>query len=178
MKKLTKDKAIDILIDVIKNKRTHKDYERVTDYADILRRIITGEDMTPLMRKFDRRESDEQFKQRVRITQHITGTVARNLMKPAYKIPRSNGIQRILKYANDEESKKLHEFNKVLHKFWGDKSLDQYLSDWWIELVLSFTSGVTSIPRKSGRSRTRLRFLRTRLSTISLTTTSCSSLWC
>lgn len=137
MKKLTKEKAFDILTDVVKNKLRHRDYDRVTEYADKLRRIITGEDMTPLMRRFDKRESEAQFQQRVRITQHITGTVARNLMKPAHKIPRSNGIQRILKYANDEESKKLHEFNRVLRKFWGDKSLDQYLSDWWIELVYS-----------------------------------------
>ena len=137
MKKLNKEEALNLLKDIVGGSKRHRDYQRVTEYADTLKRLISGEDMQPLMRRFDQRESKKQFEQRVRITQHITGTVSRNIMKPAYKIPRSNGVQRILKYMNDYESQRQNEFEGILGKFWGDKSLEQYLSDWWIELAYS-----------------------------------------
>jgi len=135
MRKLTNDKAISLLIDIIGGEKRHRDYDRVTEYAKNLTRLITGEDMAPLMRRFDQRESVKQFKQREDITMHITKTVSKNLMKPAYKIPRSNGVQRVLMYEDDNENKKLHKLDGILDKFWGDKSMDQYLNKRWIELT-------------------------------------------
>jgi hypothetical protein len=137
MKKLTIEDGVAILIDVIAKKKRHRDYDRVTKMADNLTRLITGEDMDVLMRQFDRRESTGQFAQRKRITQHITSTVCRNLMKPAYKIPRSNGVRRVLNYKDDSENKKLKDFEAILEKFWGNKSFDDYLSKRWIDLTHS-----------------------------------------
>jgi len=137
MKKFDTDSAFALLVDVVKNNLRHRDYERVTHMASNLTRLITGEDMQPLMRRFDRRESESQFKQRCEITQHITSTVCQNLMKPAYKIPRSNGVRRVLMYSEDAENKRLKEFEAILGKFWGTKSLDDYMGERWIELTYS-----------------------------------------
>ncbi|RKZ05299.1 hypothetical protein DRQ25_16460 [Candidatus Fermentibacteria bacterium] len=137
MKKLTTNSAILLLIDIIKKAKRHRDYSRVTKMADTLQKLITGENMDTLMRRFDLRESEEQFKQRKRITMHITGTVSQNLIKPSYEIPRSNGIQRVLQYEGDIEYERLNEFEGILNKFWGDMSMDDYLGDRWIDLAYS-----------------------------------------
>jgi len=79
-----------------------------------------------------RRESEKEFNQRMRITQHITKTVFQNLIKPSYKIPRSNGALRILEYTNDTESKKKLEFEGILDGFYGDESYDSYLETQYI----------------------------------------------
>ena len=135
MTKMNKEQAVEFLSAVIKGKKRHVDYDRVVEMAKKMKSLITGEDMDSLMRKFDRRESEEQFEQRKQITQHITSTVSRNLMKPEYKIPRSNGVRRILGYSNDTENEKLHKLNKILDKFWGDRSFDEYLGSRWIDLT-------------------------------------------
>ena len=135
MKKLTIDAATALMIDIIAKDKRHRDYKRTVEMSEKMLKLISGEDMGDLMRKFNRRESDEQFEQRVDITQHITGTVAKNLMKPEYKIPRSNGVRRTLAYANDNENSQLHELEGILNKFWGNKSLDKYLNKRWIDLT-------------------------------------------
>lgn len=89
--------------------------------------------MQPLMRQFNRRENDEAFKQRILITQHITKSVFQNLMKPAFKVPRSNSARRILFYRDDVESKNQHELENVLAKFDGDDSLDSYMETQYIQ---------------------------------------------
>lgn len=135
--KLNQQTAINLLVDVVKKKLRHRDYDRVTKMADKLTKLMTGEDMSSLMIRFDPREDQTLFNQRVAITQHITSTVCQNLMKPAYKIPRSNGVRRVLRYTDDNENKKLTKFNDVLSQFWGDKSMDDYLGERWIELSYS-----------------------------------------
>ena len=135
MKKLTTEGGIALLADIIQKEKRHRDYERVTNMADKMKSLITGEEMDGLMRQFTRRESDGMFKQRLEITQHITSTVCKNLIKPEYKIPRSNGVRRILRYTDDTENKKLTEFESILSKFWGTMSLDKYLGKRWIDLT-------------------------------------------
>ena len=124
---------IDYLIRAANGYR-HEDYKRTVDLAETYNKLYTGENMESLMRKFDMRESKEMFEQRKRITQHITSTVMRNLAKPFNKIPRANNLQRVITYEGDEESKKSSEFEKLLSKFWGNKSVDKYISTRWIEL--------------------------------------------
>lgn len=131
---LTTEKAGELLIDVIYNNRQHRDYKRVTDMAEKLMALVTGEDMEPLMKQFKRRESKDEFQQRVLITQNITSTVCQNIKKPARKVPRSNAAQRILAYDDDEEKKKLREIERILKRFWGNVSLEKYLNERWVDL--------------------------------------------
>jgi len=119
--------------EIITRKERHQDYERVVAKAELYRKLLTGEDMDSLMRQFDRREDDEMFAQRKRITQHITKTVSQNIMDVYHKIPRSNSVQRIIAYVNNDTDK-LNLINEKLRKFWGKSSLDDFMNSRWIDL--------------------------------------------
>lgn len=121
------------LAQIIKNKERHPDYKRVCDLSQLYTRLVTGEDMQPLMRQFTRRENEEQFRQRVDITQHITKTVSQNIIEPFYKVPRSNSVQRNITYG-DNDPEKLKSLNDKLNTFWGDESLDGFMNNRWIEM--------------------------------------------
>jgi hypothetical protein len=124
---------IDLLVRAAEGVR-HPNYKRTTDLASQYISFYTGEDMDQWMRRFDLREDDDQFAQRKRITQHITRTVMRNLLKPQYKVPRANNVQRIVKYVNDDNNSKAETLEKILDKFNGTTSVDEYMRDEWIRL--------------------------------------------
>ena len=121
---------IDFLAETI-NGKTHKYYARTVKLADLYMKLVSGEDMDSLMRQFVKREDDELFKQRKEITQHITASVADNIIDIFNKIPRSNSMNRILK--NDNEDK-LDQLVSIMSKFWGIDSLDDYIAVRWLEL--------------------------------------------
>lgn len=124
---------IDRLIDVIKSEIRHDHYNKVTAYALKMKKLITGEGVDSLMRRFTPRETPELFEQRKKITQHITKTVANNLIKPMYKIPRSNGAERMLEYAGGDQNKKTI-MEKLLNNFSGRKNLDMWMNTRYIQL--------------------------------------------
>ena len=132
--KIDEKAGLQLLMDIILNKRRHEYYDRVCDLALKYKRIITGEDMGPLMQQFSPREDTAMFDQRKRITKHITSTVSRNLMKPQYKVPRANNIQRILQYRDDNGQQRANEMEGLLGGFFGNYSLDWYMNNRWIEL--------------------------------------------
>lgn len=131
---LTREQGIRRLLEVVKKDIRHTYYQRTVDKADLYRKLVTGEGMETLLKRFAKRESEELFKQRKEITQHVIRSVVKNLMDVFYKVPRSN-YQRILTYqsANDQSSQAT-ELENVLAKFWGTESLDDYLSTRFIEL--------------------------------------------
>jgi hypothetical protein len=115
----------------IEDKYKHKWYKRTVEYAKKMTALITGEGLDEMMQQFVRREDEMLFKQRKEITQHIVTTVSKNLIKPQYKVPRSNNVQRIITY---EENGKADKLEAILNKFWGEKSLDEYMRNRWIQL--------------------------------------------
>ena len=125
---------IDTLYQVVKGNITHKDYDRVTHLRRLYTSLITGEDMDWLMRRFDLHESAEAFKQRKDITNHITSSVSNNLMKPLYKVPRSNSAKRFIGYDEDNDNKKKKELEAKLGLFWENTSLDNWFSNKWIDI--------------------------------------------
>lgn len=114
--------------------RKHKWYARVNELRSLYVKMITGEGVETIMQRFNPRENTEEFAQRKRITKHITKTVARGLIKPQYKVPRSNGVIRTLQYKEDKQESKKKEFEKIIGKFWGNESLDKWMQSRWIEL--------------------------------------------
>lgn len=121
--------------EIIVRDERHRDYQTVCDHATLYRKLLTGEDMDSLMQQFVMRESTELFKQRIRITQHITKTVSQNVMDVYRKIPRSNSVQRFIGYtASADDNEKLKELNKKLEGFWGKLSLDSWMNTRWIDL--------------------------------------------
>lgn len=125
---------IDIFLWAVRTGKTHSYYDKVTKYADKLKTIATGENIETLMRQFNARESDQMFAQRKNITQNITKTVWRNLIKPQYKVPRSNSMQRTIMYG-DGDHERLRTLDSIIENFSGDISLDKYLGQEWIDLA-------------------------------------------
>lgn len=129
--------AKQILKDTIQKSLTHKDYKRVTDLAKKYKRIITGEGLEEELRQFVRREDKDLFEQRCKITKHITPAVCDGIMKPAFKIPRVDNINKQLIFKDDNNGEKKKELEGKISKFFGDSSLDTYLSTRFLQLSFS-----------------------------------------
>lgn len=119
--------------EIISRNERHPNYVRTVNLAILYRQLLTGENMDSLMRRFDQRESVELFEQRKRITQHITKTVSLNVKDVYHKIPRSNSVQRVIAY-DDNNVDKLKQLNDKLSKFWGKSNIDDYMNSKWIDL--------------------------------------------
>lgn len=117
----------------VANKTKHKHYSHVVAKRKLYRQLVLGEGIDELLRQYVRREDDALFTQRVRITQHITPAISKNLLDVLHKIPRSNSSLRILNYGegNDTKTKTLE---TILAKFWGSKSFDDFVNTRVIEL--------------------------------------------
>lgn len=122
------------LLSAIFNESTHEYYDRVTKLADDYYAYITGDGLNDKMQQFAKRETDDEFDQRKRLTRHIIPSVVSRLVSPERKVPRSNGKLQTISYADDKNEKQLKELNDILSKFWGDKSLDNWMETRWLEL--------------------------------------------
>jgi hypothetical protein len=130
----TSEYLLGVLKTVIEKDIKHENYKRVCELKRKYTSLITGEDMEHLMRRFDKHESQDMFNQRVRITSHITQSVAKNLIKPLYKIPRSNSVNRVITYKNDKDQERVKKFEEILSEFYGDDTLDNWFNTRWIDL--------------------------------------------
>lgn len=125
--------AIKIVKDIISGGLRHKNYLRTCQLAKEYKAIITGEGIEPYMKKFDRRETQDEFNQRVSLTVNITSTVCGNLIDPQKKLSRSNSIEKTLLYT-DNNIDKFYALNRIINTFYqGNKSVESYMSKVWIE---------------------------------------------
>lgn len=141
----------DVFKPVLEGKR-HKNYDRSVQLAKLYFTIITGEGMDEMLTEVAGIETPELFKQRKKITKHITKTASNNLISPQYKVPRANNIQRIIRYDDQEQTNKLNGF---INKFYGSKSVDAYLNEEYIRLnnldpnsfmIINWGNNVTPYP--------------------------------
>lgn len=117
------------LIEVVKGAR-HPFYTHVTDKAKKYRTLITGAGMDDLLRQFVRREDKDLFKQRVRLTKHVTKAVSNNLLDPVYKLTKAR-YQVVLEHDNED---KLKVIMASRNHYWGTKSLDHWMRQRFIKL--------------------------------------------
>lgn len=110
----------------------HRWYKRTVEKADLWTTLSTGEGMDKLLKQYARRESEEAFKQRVKITQHITPAVVSRCTAAFYKVPRAN-YTRILAYNPGNDTRR-QEVESLLKQFNGEQSLEGYLSSRLIEM--------------------------------------------
>ncbi len=126
--------AINIVKDIIQNAFRHATYFRSVELADEYRAYITGEGMEEKLKQLKTRESTDDFNLRKDITVNITETVTSSLIDPQHKLPRSNSIENKLFYT-DNSKNKLESLYQIKDNFWeGDKSIEDYMSQTWIEL--------------------------------------------
>lgn len=124
---ITPEQGLTILQDTIRYKRRHRDYTRVCELADLYHKLISGENIGSLLKRFNRRESDEEFKQREALTVHITEPLAESIKAPFYRLGRLDNIKRNLNYERDNGTKR-EALEEVLSTFWGNEHLERYLA--------------------------------------------------
>jgi len=128
--------AIAILAGTVKGNR-HPYYDRVTDLADKYIRLMTGENIEPLLLQFNPREDDEMFKQRKRITKTIVGAVSGKVKGPFEKVARSNNVTKKFVFSGDNTAERLQELENVLSGYWGDETLNDYMEQRMLDLSFS-----------------------------------------
>jgi len=128
------DKAKEILRNTILKNLRHQDYKRVCEIASKYTKYVTGEDVGSLLKQFNPRESAEQFKQRVELTQAVTSDMANRLLTPMFKIGRSRAdVTLSWKSAEDVDKKKTLLLDAA-GNFFGDESVESYLTNRMVEL--------------------------------------------
>jgi hypothetical protein len=154
---MTREQAIQRLLDVALHGKRHPWYQRTVDKASLYTKLATGEGLDSLMRRFANREDDDLFQQRIEITQHITESVVKNLMDVFFKVPRAN-FQRILTYEGDQVdvTRKVQEVEDVLGTFWGDSSLDDWMATRFLELNTTDPNAFIILEFEPARSKTEL----------------------
>lgn len=115
-----------VLVDVVKENKTHQDYKRVTDLADKYFKLVTGNGIDKLLHKIITRESDEEFKQRMEITKSVVPAILNSTKLPFQKATRKQPIVRKIEFAGESETKE-DELEQYIQTYWGDKSLEKYL---------------------------------------------------
>ena len=116
--------ALELLKKVIKDNITHQDYDHVVDLADKYYKMKTGDGITNLLRKIVTRETDEEFAQRCEITKSVIPSILNSTQLPFQKALRKQPLLREILY---KESDKKIELEEKISKYWGQKSLEEYL---------------------------------------------------
>lgn len=130
---LTREQALARIVEVVHKGARHVWYQRTTDLAGLYRKLVTGDGLNDLLQQFVSRETDEAFKQRCALTQHTVTTTTKNIMDVFYKVPRSN-YQRVLEHSGATDGTQTTELEGRLKKFWGIRSLDNYVQVRWLEM--------------------------------------------
>lgn len=118
----------------IAGKLRHKYYERVCNLAKEFSTYATGEDLDDLLIQYTPREDSALFEQRKRVTQEITPDIVNRLISPMHKASRTlpNVVMKWDKSDKSQENKAVLE--SAINSFYGDESVDQYLSQRFAEL--------------------------------------------
>lgn len=123
---MDKVKGLEVLIDVVKENKTHQDYLRIMALADKYYKLVTGSGIEKLLRRIVTRESEEEFAQRTKITNSVCPAILNSTKLAFMKASRKQPSVRKIDFEGDNESKKI-ELESYITKYWGDKSLEKYL---------------------------------------------------
>lgn len=118
---------VEQLAEIIKSKKRHKYYDRVVELADNYRRMMTNEDTDKFYRQVIKREQNEWFEQRKRLTNLVLMPLTHTILQPESKVSRSNDLHREIKFTNDSDGTQAKELTDILGHFQGDKSLEYYM---------------------------------------------------
>lgn len=125
---LTKHQGFEKVFSIASTNFVHQDYDRTVELHRMYKAFITGEDAAYLLHRFNLREDETMFAQRMLLTQLITPAICSILTSPAQKIP---SVKPLVKEAGYTVKKEREEaiLRESINNFWGDQSLDEYLRD-------------------------------------------------
>ncbi len=115
-----------LLKNVIDKDIVHEDYPRVTALAEKYYALKTGDGIELLLKKIQKRTTDEEFQQIKDIYRSIIPGTLNSTKLPFQKAARKQPVVRTIDF-EDEVEKKKTELEEYIGKYWGDKSLEKYL---------------------------------------------------
>lgn len=130
--------ALTVMLPLVAKKTTHAHYKHVVELATrYYRPLATGKDADHLLQRFNKREDEEAFKQRKRLTQLITPAICNTLMVPPRKIPKVRPVVDTARFNAGEEGEgrtvaesakdKEQKLGEAASKFHAGKGVDHYL---------------------------------------------------
>ncbi len=128
MKLPTLQQGLRIFFETIHYGITHQDYDRTVALAKDYTTYTTGMDFKHKLKRFNMRETEEMFNQRVKLTQPITPDICNSILNPMMKVGRTPAAIDIKWEKTEDDEKKLKELLDVVGQFYGDQSVDDYLS--------------------------------------------------
>ncbi len=131
---LSLEQGKETLINTIRYDKRHRDYQRVCEIADMYSTFITGEDVGKLLVQFQPRETDEQFAQRLRITEVITPYIAARIMAPMYKVGRTLASKQLSWPNKDDNDDKVKSLQDAMDNYAGDEPLEDYLTHCLVDM--------------------------------------------
>lgn len=139
---ITREKAEEIFQDIIRNKKAHQDYDRTVQYAEKLKKLITGVGIETELKRFVMREDDAMFKQRVTLSQLTTPSICNTLYSPAKKIARVRPLVDSIqvesgdsKADNESENKAVEKVRSGMAQYYGGMGVDKFMEDRYIPNV-------------------------------------------
>ena len=122
------EQAVRIALPNVSQKLKHEHYERVTHLTShYYRPMITGEGAEHLIRRFNMREDEAAYKQRLLLTQLITPAITNTLMSPARKVPKVKPVVDSATFGQ-EKAKEDEKFNEAVANFYAGKNVDHYFA--------------------------------------------------
>jgi hypothetical protein len=126
------------LVNLIASNSRHRDYERVCKLASDYKAWVTGEGLDGMLQQFVKRESEDDFKQRLLLTAHIIPTIVNKARNVFTKGLRSNAINL---YYSHEGPNKTESLSENLSEFYGMKDERHFLDQFSVDMTFTDPNG-------------------------------------
>ena len=120
--------------------KKHADYQRTVDLAKEYKAHVSGVGIDDYLKRFAKREDEEMFEQRKRLTNSISQSVASSLQKPFYKVARNKNVKKKFTLKGDKTREEI--VQKMISGFYGTIELNTKGLDFWLKnrfIELTFT---------------------------------------
>lgn len=118
------EKYIELLHNIISAGIYHGHYQRINHVAEFSRQIVTGENQDELIVSYKSRETDDQKKQRIKITNTLTRYAANQVRNYARKLGRVDGITQEINHESETAAAQIQE---AISNFYAGGSAWNYL---------------------------------------------------
>ena len=120
--------------------KKHADYTRTVDLAKEYKAHVSGVGIDDYLKRFAKREDEEMFEQRKRLTNSISQSVASSLQKPFNKVGRNKNVKKKFTLKGDKTREEI--VQKMISGFYGTNELNTKGLDFWLKnrfIELTFT---------------------------------------
>ena len=120
--------------------KKHADYQRTVDLANEYKAHVSGVGIDEYLKRFAKREDEEMFEQRKRLTNSISQSVASSLQKPFYKVARNKNVKKKFTLKGDKNREEI--VQNMISGFYGTNELNTKGLDFWLKnrfIELTFT---------------------------------------